>query len=154
GREVVGLDEDGLRGEGVDGAFRSGQAGVGVVGNDGGERVVAAEGEEGFGVGDDDALLVDSGCDVNHGGGRGGIDGGLHGGEGAIGGDGGERAGGGGAPASRAACTVAKRPLGPTVSSGPAAAREEENNKKVRTFIWQVLQAGTSELRSDAPGGA
>src|ERR1017187_9839881 len=70
---------NGLRGEGIGGAFGTREAGVGIVGEDGGERVVAAEGEKRFGAGDDDSFLVDSGLDVDHGVGRGGIDGGLHG---------------------------------------------------------------------------
>jgi hypothetical protein len=52
---------------------------VGIVGDDRGAGVVAAEGQKWFGVGDDDALLVDSGLNVDHGVRRGGIDGRLHG---------------------------------------------------------------------------
>src|ERR1019366_5356245 len=49
-----------------------------------------------------------------------------------------------GAAASTAACTVWYWPLGPTVNSRSAGASEPANNKKVRIFMWQVL---------DRPGG-
>jgi hypothetical protein len=52
---------------------------VGIVGDYGCERVVAAEGQGWLGVGNNYALLVDSGLDVDYGVGRRGIDGGLHG---------------------------------------------------------------------------